>query len=154
MLDFQTSVQLVKNLPAMQETPVQFRVRKICWRKNRLPTPLFLGFSCGSAGKESACNAEDLGLIPGLRWSSGDGKGYPLKYSGLENSMDCIVHGVAKLDTTEWLSLSLSKHCNKWEKPHFPVKIFKSKVFSTDEYLLWDSGNSFLQGRCFFFFLS
>ena len=95
-----------------------------------------------------------LGLIPGLGRSTGEGKGYPLKYSGLENSMDCIVHGVAKLDTTEWLSLSLSKHCNKWEKPHFPVKIFKSKVFSTDEYLLWDSGNSFLQGRCFFFFLS
>ena len=52
------------------------------------------GFPCGSAGKESACNAGDLGLIPGLGKSSGEGKGYPLQYSGLENSMDCIAHGV------------------------------------------------------------
>ena len=47
-----------------------------------------------SAGKESACNAGDLGLIPGLGRSPGEGKGYPLQHSGLENSMDCIVHGV------------------------------------------------------------
>ena len=53
------------------------------------------GFSRGSAGKESACS-EDLGLIPGLGRSLGEGKGYPLQYSGLENSMDCLVHGVAK----------------------------------------------------------
>ena len=56
---------------------------------------------CGSAGKESACNAWDLGSIPGLGRSPGEGKGYPLQYSGLENSMDCIVHGVAKKQT--WL---------------------------------------------------
>ena len=55
--------------------------------------------TCGSAGKESACNAGDLGLIPGLGRSPGEGKGYPLQYSGLENSMDCIVHGVAKSRT-------------------------------------------------------
>ena len=58
-----------------------------------------LGFPCGSAGKESTCNAEDLGLIPGSGRSPGEGKGYPLQYSGLENSMDCIVHGVAKSQT-------------------------------------------------------
>ena len=69
---------------------------KICWRRDRLPTPVFLGFPCGSAGKESACNAGDLGLIPGLGRSPGEGKGYPLQYSGLENSMDYTVHGVAK----------------------------------------------------------
>ena len=64
-------------------------------------------FSCGSASKEYAHNVGDLGLIPGLRRSSGEGKGYPLQYSGLENSMDCIVHGVAKSqDTTEQLSLT------------------------------------------------
>ena len=57
------------------------------------------GFPCGSAGKESACNAGDLGSIPGLGRSRGEGKGYPLQYSGLENSMDCIVHGVAKSRT-------------------------------------------------------
>ena len=46
-----------------------------------------VGFSCGLAGKESACNARDLGSIPGLGRSPGEGKGYPLQYSGLENSM-------------------------------------------------------------------
>ena len=61
--------------------------------------PRSLGFPCGSAGKESACNAGDLGLIPGLGRSPGEGKGYPLQYSGLENSMDCIVLGVAKSQT-------------------------------------------------------
>ena len=71
-------------------------VRKICWRRDRLPTLVFLDFSCGSAGKEIACNSGDLSLIPGLGRSPGEGKGYPLQYSGLENSMDYIVHEVAK----------------------------------------------------------
>jgi len=53
----------------------------------------------GSAGKESACNVGDLGLIPGLGRPAGDGKGYPVQYCGLENSMHCIVHGVAKRRT-------------------------------------------------------
>ena len=57
---------------------------------------MFLGFPCGSANKESTCNVRDLGSIPRLGRSPGDGKGYPLQYSGLENSMDCIVPGVAK----------------------------------------------------------
>ena len=47
-------------------------------------------FPCGSAGKKSVCNVGDLGLIPGLGRSPGEGKGYPLKYFGLENSMDCV----------------------------------------------------------------
>ena len=55
-----------------------------------------LGFPFGSAGKESACNAGDLGLFPGLGRSPGEGKGYPLQYSGLENSMDYTDQGVAK----------------------------------------------------------
>ena len=55
-----------------------------------------MGFPCGSAGKESTCEAGDLGSIPGLGRSPGEGKGYLLQYSGLENSMDCIVHGVTK----------------------------------------------------------
>ena len=50
------------------------------------------GFLGGSDGKESACNAEDLGLLPGLGRSPGEGKGCPLQYSGLENSMDYTVH--------------------------------------------------------------
>ena len=56
----------------------------------------FLGFPDGSDGKESTCNEGDLGSIPGLGISPGRGKGYPLQSSGQENSMDCIVHGVAK----------------------------------------------------------
>ena len=57
---------------------------------------LLLGFSCGSTGKVSACNVGDLSLILGLGRSSGEGKAYLLQYSGLENSIDCIVHRVAK----------------------------------------------------------
>ena len=131
--------QLVKNLPAMQETLVQFLgredslekgtathssilglpwwlrwqrihlqwgrpkfdpwLRKIPWRRERLPTPVFLGFPGGSAGKESTCNVGDLGSIPGLGRSPEEGNSYPLQYSGLENSMDCIVHGVARSRT-------------------------------------------------------
>ena len=60
------------------------------------------GFPCGSAGKESACCAGDLGSIPGLERSTGEGKGYPLQYSGLESPMDSIVHEVAK--SRIWLS--------------------------------------------------
>ena len=60
---------------------------------------LVMGFLCGSDGKESACNAGDLGSIPGLGRSPGEGKGYPLQYSGLENSMDYTVHGVTKSQT-------------------------------------------------------
>ena len=71
---------------------------------SKIPDPCKAGFGvvsvittpCGSAGKESACNAEDLGSISGLGRSPGEGKGYPLHYYGLENSMDCIVYGVSK----------------------------------------------------------
>ena len=61
-----------------------------------------MGFPCGSADKESACSVGDLGLIPGLGRSPEEGQGYPLQYSGLENSMDCIDHGVTK----SWTRLS------------------------------------------------
>ena len=74
-------------------------VGKICCRRDRQPTPVFLGFSCGSASKESTCYVGDLGVIPWLGRSPGEGKGYPFQYSGLENSMDCIDHGVAKSQT-------------------------------------------------------
>ena len=71
----------------------------IHWRRDGLPTAVFLGFPCVSAGNESTCNAGDLGSIPGLGRSPGEGKGYPLQYSGLENSMDYVVHGVTKSQT-------------------------------------------------------
>ena len=58
-----------------------------------------MDFPFGLTGKQSACNAGDPGSIPGLGRSLGEGKGYPLQYSGLENPMDCIVHRVAKNQT-------------------------------------------------------
>ena len=64
-----------------------------------LPSPVFLGFPDGSAGKESTCNAGDLGWIPGLGRSPGEGTGHPLQYSGLENSTDSIVPAVTKSRT-------------------------------------------------------
>ena len=64
---------------------------------------MFLGFPGDSTGKESACNVGDLGSIPGLGRS--EGKGYPLQYSHLENSMDYSPWGYKELDTTELLSL-------------------------------------------------
>ena len=99
-----------------------------------------MGFPCGSAGKESACNAGDLGLIPGLGRSPGAGKGYPLQYSGLENSMDYSLWGHKELDTAERLSLSLGikpmflgPH-PRWQKSHSgvirwePRKHHKSRI--------------------------
>ena len=84
---------------------------KISWRRDRLPSPAFLGFPCGSAGKESACNVGDLGSIPGLGRSPGEGKGYPLQYSGQANSMD---YGVSKswtrLHDFHFLFLRYSKY--------------------------------------------
>ena len=80
----------------MQEMPVRFLVWEDSLEKDRLPNPIFLRFPCGSAGKESSCNVGDLGLIAGLERTPGEGKSYPLQYSDLENSMDCIVHGVTK----------------------------------------------------------
>ena len=78
-------------------------------------THFILGFSGGSDGKESTCNAEDRGLIPGLERSPGEGNDYPLQYSCLENFTDrrtwwATVHGVTESDTTERLSLSLFTH--------------------------------------------
>ena len=69
----------------------------------------------GSSGEGSTYNAGDLGLIPGLGRSPGDGNGYPLQYSGLQNSMDCIVHGVTKSQTQlsnfhYCMSASVQKH--------------------------------------------
>ena len=65
----------------MQETWLGSWVRKIRWRKDKLPTLVFLGFLSGSAGKEYACNQGDMSSIPGLGRSPGEGEGYPLQYS-------------------------------------------------------------------------
>ena len=81
-------VELVKNALAMQETLVRLLSQEDPLERDRLLTPVFLGFPCGSDGKESTCNTGDLGSIPGLGRSPGDGNSYPLQYAGLENSMD------------------------------------------------------------------
>ena len=78
--------QLVKNLLVMQETLVQFLGQEIHWRRVRLPTPIFLGSPCGSAGKEFPCNARDVGLIPRLGRSPGEGKGNCFNQLALNNS--------------------------------------------------------------------
>ena len=85
----------------MQETLVQFLVQKDPLEKGLATSPAFLGFRGGSDGTESACNAGDLGSIPELGRFPREGNSYPLQYSALENSMDCIVHGVTESDMTE-----------------------------------------------------
>ena len=91
--------QLVKNMPAMWETWVQSLGWEDPQEKGKATHSSILGFPCFSAGKVYACNVGDLGSIPELGRSAGEGKDYPFQYSGLENSMDCIVHGVAKSQT-------------------------------------------------------
>ena len=81
------------------------------------PSPVFLGFPGDSAGKESACSAGDLALIHGLGRSPGEENSYQLQYSGLENSMDCVVHRVAK----RWTQLS---------DFHFTLKALSGKLMT------------------------
>ena len=82
--------QLVKNPPAMQETPVQFLGQEDPLEKGQATHSSIPGIPLGSAGKESTCNVGDLGSIPGLERSAGEGNGYPLQYSRLENYMNYI----------------------------------------------------------------
>ena len=93
---------------------------------------LQLGFPCGSTGKESTCNVGDQCLIPGLGRSPGEGKGYPLQYSGLENSMDCIVsafcivcivspRGCKDSDMTERLSFHFTYFSSRKEVSLFRI---------------------------------
>ena len=77
--------QLVKNPPALQKTPVRFLGQEDPLEKDGLPTPVFMGFSVDSVSKESACNAGDLDLTPGLGRSPGGRHGNPLQYACLEN---------------------------------------------------------------------
>ena len=109
----------------MQETPVRFLGWEDPRRRDRLPTPVFLGFPSGSAGKETACNAGDLGVGK----SPGEGNGYPLQYSGLENSMDYTVHGVANSQT------QLSNHaCNGYIYTHTHTHIYLQNEMARPQY--------------------
>ena len=93
-----------ESLPEMRETLIQFLGRKIPWRKDRLRTPVFLGFPGGSDGKESTCNVGHLGLIPGLGRSPGGGHGDPSSVLAWRVPMDkgawwATSHGVARSQT-------------------------------------------------------
>ena len=88
--------QLVKNPPAMQEIPVRFLGQEDPLEKGLATHSSMLGLPWWLSWKETACNAGDLGSIPGMGRSPGEENGYPLQSSDLENSMGCIVHGVAK----------------------------------------------------------
>ena len=102
-----------------------------------------MGFPCGSAGKESTWNAGDLGLIPGLGRSPGEEKGYPLQYSGLENFMEWIVHGVTK----SWTQLSDLEHGQERSWPGLWIcnhSAAKMKSRTTDVLLIVLKGSSTL----------
>ena len=82
---------LLKNLPTIQETLVKFlgqKGRKAPWRRDRLPTPIFMGFPGGSDGKEFNCNARDLDLIPWLGRSPRGGHGKSLQCSCLKSPLN------------------------------------------------------------------
>ena len=119
-------------------------VRKIPWRGDRLPTPVFMGFPGGSDGKKSACNVGDLGLIPGLERSSEGGHGNPLQHSRLENphgqrSLAGYSPGHHKvLDTTEWLSTKQSH--NMPDAPANEAKASSSAVVLTWRELITSIG--------------
>ena len=105
--------QLVKNLPATQDTLVPFWVRKLSWRRDRLPTSIFGGFPDGWGGKESACNVGNLGLIPGLGRFPGGGHA-TLIFLPVESQWTAGYSpwGGKESDRTEWLSTAQTAHAN------------------------------------------
>ena len=99
-------VSLTRRDPFLLPTP---NVKEL-WCDGAYGTCLLQGvsnFPCGLSCKESTCNVGDLDLIPGLGRSPGEGKGYPLQYSGLENPMPCIVHGVAE-SRRHWVTFTFT----------------------------------------------
>ena len=99
-------------------------VRKIPWRRDRLPTPVFLGFPCSSAGKESARNARDLSLIPGLGRFPGEGVGYPLQYSWASLVAQLVKNLPAMWDT--WVrSLGWEDPLEKGKATHSSILAYR-----------------------------
>ena len=95
-------------------------VGKIHWRRDRLPTPVFLSFPDGSAGKESACNVGDLDLIPGLGRSPGEGIGYPLQYSWASLVSQLVKNLPAMWETWVW-SLGWEDPLEKGKTTHSSI---------------------------------
>ena len=117
--------QLVKNPPAMQDTPVQFLGQEDQLEKGQATHSSILRLPSGSAVKESACYEGDLDSVPGLGRSPGDGNSYPLQYSGLENSTD-----YTESDTTERLSLHFME--SQLQKAYIPLDhAFSNKGYIT-----------------------
>ena len=106
-----------RNPPAMQETPVWFLGQEDPLEKGEDTNSSVLGLPWSLAGKEFPWNAGDLGSIPELDRAPGEGKGYPLQYSGLDNSMDCIVQ-FSSVDSLSHVQLCDSIHCST---PALPV---------------------------------
>ena len=110
--------QLVKNPPAMQETPVWFLGQEVPWRRNSYPLQYSWASLVVQTVKESACNMGDLGSIPGLGRSPGGGHGNSLQYSCLENPQGqrslegCSPWGGKESDSVQWLSLA--QHSTRW----------------------------------------
>ena len=129
--------QLVKNPLQCRRPLLDSWVKKFPWRRNRLPTPVFLGFPGGSDSKESVCSAKDLGSIPGLGRIPEKGNDYILLYSCLENSIDIrslvgySPWGRKEVDMTEQLILSLQvgfynfavRNCLYWKYDEWMITI-------------------------------
>ena len=123
--------QTAKNPPVCRRPSFSSWVGKFPWRRDRLSIPVFLSFPGGSDSKESACNAADLGSIPGLGRSPGGRHGNPLQYSCLENPMDrgawwATIHEVAKSQTqlsthTPPVSTPRAKGAPACESGHLPA---------------------------------
>ena len=111
----------------MQETLVWFLSWEFPWRRDSLSTLVFMGFLGGTVGKESTCTAGDLGSIPGLGRSPGEGHGNPLQYSCLENPMEggawrATVHGFAK----SWTWLRDYQFSTAQRRPWLPIRCKKA----------------------------
>ena len=102
------------NVSYSKVLPLKYTLKRRAYSQSVYPIGMFFslyvsfGFPGGSDGKESTCNAGDLGLIPGLGRFPGEGNGYPPQHSGLQNSKDYSPWGRKELDTTEQLSFSFN----------------------------------------------
>ena len=141
----------VNNPPACRRPRFNSWVGNIHRRRDRLPTSGFLGFPCGSAGKESACKAGDLGSIPGLGRSPGEGNGYPLQYSGEFHGQRSLVdyspRGRKESDTTftihysQLMTFSFTHRATSGQLKAFHPPQFKVRGAQTQRWdfshLLW-----------------